>query len=227
MQIESIEFLNTHIHEAVINGLERHGQVAIATPMLVGNIDNGHSAFLIIGTDRNKIIKRLIFDLLDLNDERITATNCSIISTDDAIFEIDEESENCRVTLDINMQEENCKEVLTLTRNLSNDYLEVMDNFHKGKTQGDPIVYFNPQKYGGATVEDVKHSFEKVVSAWCYGYILYFREEITGAPCLYAEDGTVWTRLPVDSVETASGIRATNHPNPQVLVCDGGELNFM
>lgn len=117
---------------------------------------------------------------------------------------------------------------MPLARNLENEYTEITDNFRKGKAQGAPLVYFDPQKREGATEEDVKHSFSKVVSAWCYSYILYYRNEATKAPYLYAEDGTICAHLQGNSVKIAQAIQATNHPEPQVLEgYESGELNFM
>lgn len=224
MIVEEVKILDSKLYRDITSGLSHDGHITITTPMWVGNIDNGYITILVFSNDRNKIIKRLMFDLLD--NDLFTATNCSIISTDYATFEI--EDDYLYIDLDINMQEESLKNWLPFTRNLENDYTEITDNFRKGKAQGATLVYFDHQKREGATEEDVKHSFSKVVSAWCYSYILYYRNEATKAPYLYAEDGTICAHLPENSIKIAQEIRATNHPEPPVLEgYDSGELNFM
>ena len=224
MLVDTVEFLDG-LYGNVSGGLIVDGQITISTHMWVGNIDNGHVAILVFGFDRDKVIKRLVFDLLD--NPSFTVTNCSIISTDYATFEVDDGYLN--VTLDISMQEESLKNWLPFTRNLYNDYIEIRNNFHKGIAHKANLVYFDKNQYlSGTTEEDVRHHFDKVVSAWCYDYIVFSKEKVTGTPGLYAEDGTICAHLPENSVKIAQAIRATNHPEPPVLEgYESGELDFM
>lgn len=101
MLVEEVKILDSKLYRDIASGLSRDGHITITTHMWVGNIDNGYITILVFGNDRNKIIKRLIFDLLD--NDLFTATNCSIISTDYDTFEI--EDDRLHITLDINMQE--------------------------------------------------------------------------------------------------------------------------
>mgnify|MGYP004642235745 CR=1 FL=1 len=225
MLVDKVEFLDARLYSNVRGGLVVvDGQITISTPMWVGNIDDVYIAVLVFGFARDKVIKRLVFDLLD--NELFTVTNCSIISTDYATFDVEDDC--LGVTLDISMQEKSLKDWLPFTRNLYNDYLEISNNFRKGIAQRANLVYFNNRNYlRGATEEDVKHSFDKVVSAWCYKYILDSREKVTDTPCLYTEDGAVFMRLPVKSVKIASMIKSTNSPEPPTLDCECGELVFI